>query len=739
MYDIEGSLDKQILEVMNNKPAVVLTEPTDARIIEAACYLPRFVRPVFLASEEAVKETIVRELGHVDPTRIEFALSESAFVDPEQRTDLLEEFARACTELPQAIRRSDNFDETLKLVRDPARFGIMAVRQGHADIVVGGITHEPRDYFRPMTRLLAKQDVLCEAGVIVLPDSHPSDIFPHNILVVGDVGSNANMNPEVLANIAVGTCAVARDLFPDSVLPTINGAMVSYSNKGSDEGPSPELVRQASALVPEVLADRIKRGNRYKSINIEGEVKISVAISRRSAHLYRKGQEHGFVGGTNVLIVPNLDTGNLLFHLYATRYPDAKKFSVMFGIRFQGVDLPMDSTAEDAVLGVKACVLRLHRFKHWSRTPKDTFFPRHRILAINPGSTSTKIAVYEGDLELFTQEIQHSEKDLEPFEGKRIVEQYGMRKETVLATLSNHGIAVGDLDAVSGRGGVLQPIPHGTYKVNDRMRDDLLAGTGSDHASNLGALIARELVGKSKKPAFIVDPVVVDEAPTRVKVTGMKAIRRRVISHALNQISTARRYAEEHETFYEYLNLIVCHMGGGITIGAHAKGRYIDVNNGLDGEGPFSPQRSGSEPTGQLIRLCFSGQYTLDELLKLNKGRGGLIDLLGTADFREVERRVQDKDPEACEVYEAMIYQIAKNITGLLPAFDGDKVDQVLLTGGLARSEMVVADITAGVRALGCGVTAYPGENEMRALVKGALRVLNGKENAREYNPQNVS
>ena len=739
MYDIEGSLDKQILEVMNNKPAVVFTEPTDARIIEAACYLPRFIRPVFLAPEEAVKETIARELGHVDSTRIEFALSESTFIDPEQRTDLLEEFARACTELPQAIRRSDDFDQALKLIRDPARFGIMAVRQGHADIVVGGITHEPREYFRPMTRLLAKQEVLCEAGVIVLPDSHPSDIFPHNILVVGDVGSNANMNPEVLANVAVGTCAVARDIFPDSVLPTINGAMVSYSNKGSDEGPSPELVRQASALVPEVLKERIKLGRRYTSINIEGEVKISVAISRRSAHLYRKGQEHGFVGGTNVLIVPNLDTGNLLFHLYATRYPDAKKFSVMFGIRFQGVDLPMDSTAEDAVLGVKACVLRLHRFKHWSRTPKDTFFPRHRILAINPGSTSTRIAVYEGDLERFTQEIQHSERDLEPFEGKRIVEQYGMRKKTVLAALGDHGIAVGDLDAVSGRGGVLKPIPHGTYKVNDRMRTDLLEGTGSDHASNLGALIARELVTDSGKPAFIVDPVVVDETPARVKVTGMKALRRQVISHALNQISTARRYAEENETFYEYLNLIVCHMGGGITIGAHAKGRYIDVNNGLDGEGPFSPQRSGSEPTGQLIRLCFSGKYTLEELLKLNKGRGGLIDLLGTSDFREVERRVIEKDPEACEVYEAMIYQICKNISALLPAFDGDPVDRVLLTGGLARSEMVVADITAGLKALGCGVTAYPGENEMRALIKGALRVLNGKEEARTYDPSPTS
>ncbi len=739
MYDIEGSLDKQILAVMKNKPAVVFTEPTDPRIIEAACYLPRFVRPIFLSSEKAVKDVIGRELGHVDRTRIEFALSESAFVDPEERTDLVEEFARACIELPQGVRRCSEMDEAIQLVREPARFGIMAVRQGHADIVVGGITHEPRDYFRPMTRLLAKQEVVCEAGVIVLPDGHPGDIFPHNILVVGDVGSNASMNPEVLANVAVGTCAVARDLFPDDVLPTINGAMVSYSNKGSDEGPSPELVRQASALVPEVLAERIKLGRRYSSINIEGEVKISVAISRRSAHLYRKGQERSFVGGTNVLIVPNLDTGNLLFHLYATRYPDAKKFSVMFGIRFQGVDLPMDSTAEDAVLGVKACVLRLHRFKHWSRTPKDTFFPRHRILAINPGSTSTKIAVYEGELERFTQEIQHSAAELEPYEGQRIVEQYGLRKDIILAALANHGISVEDLDAVSGRGGVLQPIPHGTYQVNDRMRDDLLGGTGSDHASNLGALIARELVADSDRPAFIVDPVVVDEAPTRVKITGMKDLRRRVISHALNQISTARRYAEENETFYEYLNLIVCHMGGGITVGAHAKGRYIDVNNGLDGEGPFSPQRSGSEPTGQLIRLCFSGKYTLEELLKLNKGRGGLLDLLGTADFREVERRIKDEDPEACEVYEAMVYQICKSITALLPAFDGESVDRILLTGGLARSEMMVADITAGVRALGCGVSAYPGENEMRALVKGALRVLDGKEEVGDYDPQPAS
>jgi len=265
------------------------------------------------------------------------------------------------------------------------------------------------------------------------------------------------------------------------------------------------------------------------------------------------------------------------------------------------------------------------------------------------------------------------------------------------------------------------------------MCDDLLAAIGGDHASNLGALIARELIGESGKPAFIVDPVVVDEVPERVKITGLRELRRKVISHALNQIATARRYAEENETFYEDINVIVAHMGGGITIGAHHKGRYIDVNNGLNGEGPFTPQRSGSLPTGQLIDLCFSGRYTQSQLRQLNKGRGGLIDLLGTADFREVERRVQAGDAEATTVVEAMTYQIAKSIAALVPAFDGQPVDRILLTGGLARSQLLVEGIERAVTALGCGVTVYPGENEMMALVKGALRVLQGKEEARIY------
>jgi butyrate kinase len=736
MFDINQALDQQILSVMKNRPTVLLTEATDPRIVEAACHLCRFARIVFLASEEEVRAVVERDLQHIDPTRIAFTFSESTFVDVPQQKDLLDEFAEECMCLPDNVRRAETLEQAREMMKEPARFGVMAVRRGLGDVVVGGMTHEPREYFRPMLRLLQVNKVMCQTGIFILPPEHPDDIFPHNIVVFGDVGVNAEMTPETLARCAVGTCAVARDIIPESVLPVINGAITSYSHKGSDEGPSADLVRDATRMVPEILAERVKLGERYASINIEGEVKISCAISRRSAMYYHHDQSDNFTGRTNVIIAPNLDMGNLLFHLYSARYPSAQKFPIIFGIRFKGVDLPMDCTAEDAMLSIKANLLRMHKFGHWDRTPRDTFFPRKRILAINPGSTSTKISVYEGDLESFSEELQHSAAELEPYENQGIIAQYAFRKDVILKALKAHDLEIDDLDAISGRGGLVHPIPHGTYRVNKAMIEDLEKSVGGEHASNLGALIANELVGDKDIDTFIVDPVVVDEADPKIKITGFKEIKRQVISHALNQISTARRYAEENETFYDHINVIVCHMGGGITIGAHHHGRYIDVNNGLNGEGPFSPQRSGTIPTGQLIDLCFSGKYTLDELKKLNKGRGGLIDLLGTADLMEVEDRMAAGDEEAILVFEAMAYQIAKHITALLPAFNGESVDRILLTGGMARSEPLVTRITDAVKAMSCGVSVYPGENEMYALAKGAQRVLNNKEVVREYAPR---
>ena len=733
MFDIEGTFDQQIQGFTRIRPTVVFPEALDPRVIEAVCHLTRFVRPVFLAPKRQVREVIARDLGRLDPDRVEFFLSESTFVDIPARTDLIEEFAKAQFEFCQEVGSPVPQDVARSMVMQPARFGIWAVRLDHADTVVGGATHAPKDYFRPMIRLLAKQQIRCEAGVFVLPDDPAPDVFPHNIVVFGDVGVNATMTPEVLAHVAVGTCVVARDLIPAEVLPEIHGVIVSYSNRGSDEGPSPELVRQATALIPAVLAERVDKGERYATIRIRGEVKVSVALSQRSAMYYDGNREVKWGGSPNVIICPNLEMGNLLYHLYAARFPDAKKFPAMFGLRFRGVDLPMDCTPEDIRLAVKASVLRMYRFGEWGRTPRDTFFRRHRVLALNPGSTSTKIGVFEGAEERFTVELQHTAEELLPFEGKSITEQYAFRKEIITKALADHGLSLADLDAVAARGGILHPIPHGTLAVSDDMVSDLRAARYGEHASNLGALIGRELTAGLGTPAFIVDPVVVDEAPDRVRVSGMKAVRRRVISHALNQIATARRYAEERETFYEKVNVIVCHMGGGVSVGAHKRGRYIDVNNALDGEGPFSPQRSGGMPTGQLIELCFSGRYTKHELKLLNKGRGGLIDLLGTADLREVERRIEAGDQEAARVFEAMVYQIAKEIASLVPAFDGEPVDRVLLTGGMARSQRLVGELTGLVAALGCGVSVYAGENELSALVKGALRVLDGKEKARQY------
>ncbi len=737
MFDIHGALDRQIKQIMKTRPVVLFIEPEDSRVLEAAFSLPQLARLVFLASREQVAETISRDLPHVDPVRVEFLLSESAFCPITTRLDLVEEFAQALMAMPPERRLAQDIDGARRVAATPAGFGILAVYKGHADIVVGGARHEPRDYFRPLVKVMAVDAVPCEVGVIVLPDSHPDNIYPHNIVVVGDVGVNGTVTPEILASYAVGSCAVARDLIPEDVLPQINGAMVSYSNRGGDEGPSPELVRQAASLVPRVLEKRIARGERYRSISIVSEVKISVALSARSSQLYRRGGRREDFHGTNVIITPNLDTGNLLFHLFSTRYPDAKKFGNVFGIRFRGVDLPMDVQPEDAALAVMAAVLRLHRFGEWKRTPKDTFYPRPRILAINPGSTSTKLAVFEGEEEVISQELQHDAKELEPFEGQRIVSQFAFRKDAIEAFLAANGLSMQDIDAVSARGGLVRPIPHGTYAVNDLMRQDLLDGTGSDHASNLGALIAAELVKGTDKAAFITDPVVVDEMEERAKITGVKELPRKSISHALNQIATAHRYAREQGTFYEYVNVIVCHMGGGVSVGAHRKGRYVDVNNALDGEGPFSPQRSGSLPVGQLIRLCFSGKYTMEELLKLNKGRGGLIDLLGTADFRLVEQKVVEGDHEFSLVFDAMCYQLAKWICSMIPSFNGEKIDRVLLTGGMARSKLLVERIEGYLGPQCCGITVYPGENEMMALCQGALRVLAGREPVREYTNAN--
>lgn len=355
---------------------------------------------------------------------------------------------------------------------------------------------------------------------------------------------------------------------------------------------------------------------------------------------------------------------------------------------------------------------------------------KRAILTINPGSTSTKIAVFHSNDVVFLKNIKHSAADLASFDN--IIDQFQFRKDVILEELCDARIDIRKLQAIVGRGGLVKPIPSGVYEVNDRLKEDLRIGVQGQHASNLGGLIAadiaREIPGAK---AYIADPVVVDEMQPIAKFTGLPDFSRRSIFHALNQKAIGRMHALAIGKKYEELNLIIVHLGGGISVGAHKKGRVIDVNQALDGEGPFSPERTGTLPAGDLVRMAFSGKYTQDEILKMITGRGGFVAYLGTNNAYEVEQRVNAGDEFAGKVQDAMCYQVCKEVGAMSVVLEG-KVDAILVTGGIAYSKAFV-DCIKKMTGFIAPVGVYPGEDEMRALALNGLMVLEGEIEPQVY------
>ncbi|RXT13813.1 butyrate kinase [Ammoniphilus sp. CFH 90114] len=352
-----------------------------------------------------------------------------------------------------------------------------------------------------------------------------------------------------------------------------------------------------------------------------------------------------------------------------------------------------------------------------------------RLLVINPGSTSTKIGIYDNEKCIIEETLRHDAETLDPF--PRIMDQYSFRKQAILDALSEKGMNIMKLNGVVGRGGVLHPVPGGTYRINPSMLEDLKSAKYGEHASNLGALIAFEIADSLHIPGFIVDPVVVDEMDDIARLSGHPHFQRKSIFHALNQKAVAREVANDLGKRYEELQAIVAHLGGGISIGAHRRGRVVDVNNALAGEGPFSPERAGTLPVSDIVKVCYSGKYTMDEVMRWLVGQGGLVGYLGTNDARVVEARIASGDPKATRVYKAMAYQISKEIGALATVLQGH-VDVVILTGGLAYSRHLMQWIESQVRWI-APVTIVPGENELQALAQGGLRVLREEEQALEY------
>lgn len=353
-----------------------------------------------------------------------------------------------------------------------------------------------------------------------------------------------------------------------------------------------------------------------------------------------------------------------------------------------------------------------------------------KILAINPGSTSTKIAVFRNNKNIFLKNIKHSADDLAKF--KTIADQFSFRKEIILAELKQAGIDVNKISAAVGRGGLLKPIESGVYEVNEQMKADLRNSIMGEHASNLGALIADDIARSlPSAKAYIADPVVVDEMEDVARISGHPRFKRISIFHALNQKAIARLHAKSIDKKYEELNLVVAHLGGGISVGAHRQGRVIDVNNALDGDGPFSPERAGTVPAGQLAKLCFSGEVTFDEVKKMLTGKGGLVAHAGTNDAYEIELKARAGDAKAKLLQDAMAYNIGKAIGAMAVVLKG-KVDAIILTGGIAHNPDLVDYIKDMVGFI-APVAVYPGEDEMHALAMNGLMVLKGEVMPKEY------
>jgi butyrate kinase len=352
------------------------------------------------------------------------------------------------------------------------------------------------------------------------------------------------------------------------------------------------------------------------------------------------------------------------------------------------------------------------------------------ILVINPGSTSTKIAVYQNYTPIFLKNIRHQYEELKRF--KHVSDQYEFRKEFVIRELQHAEIELNCIGIIIGRGGLVKPIESGIYEVNEAMCRDLIKSELGEHASNLGGLIAYDIAKTIPGiKAIIADPVVVDELQDVARVAGHPIFKRYSIFHALNQKAIARNYAQSHDQKYNELNLIVVHLGGGISVGAHYKGKVIDVNNALDGEGPLSPERSGTVPAGQLANLCYSGNYDLDAIKKMIVGEGGFVAYLGTNDGYQIELNAREGDKTAILIQNALSYQVGKSIGEMATVLKGD-VDAILLTGGMANNTMVTDYIKTMVKFI-APVIVYPGEDEMKAMADNALRVLRGDVIPKKY------
>ncbi len=687
MIDLDTLLDEQLNQILSGpdalKPVIVFPEANDPRIISAASGLLNHARVVLLGDLQEIRSLCDYKSAELFCPRDRF-FSMVQVVDPAQ-SDLKEELAQALSKVSQGRKWEMTPGQAADKIQNPVFFGAMLVRQGYADACLGGVANSSKDFLAPCLRLIKSSGTAFEMGLFCLPDQE-NQLWENNVVMFADVALNLMPNPEQLADIAVQACKTLRDIFPSSALSGVNGALLSYSTKGSGQGPSVENIRAAEPLVKEKLAALKVLDPAYEDISITGELQISVAVSRDAARvkLKNKLEEFGGAGRANVLIVPSLDEGNMLFHLFNTQYPDAKSSLVMGGMEGQVLDYSRGSSTVQVIRGAK--LLLLTRIKGTIPLVRTSpVFPCPRILTLNPGDMSTQVGVFDGEVTVLEIETEHGPFQTEA--GSSLVIQAQKRLEQVTQVLKAKEIGLSSLSMVLAQGGMLPSAKAGIYTISQSMLITLDSCPVSEHPSNLGAFMAWQISGQGKIPAFAGDCPTIDELNFQHRITGVKEGQKTPVWHALSQRHAVGMYGDKTGARIKDLNLIVAHLGSGISIGSHARGRCIHAGNAI---------------------------YP------------------GIQDICKIQDCTKD-DPEVARGLDALATGISSQILARLSDFYPDPADQIIVTGSLCLSQVFLDRVLAKLSLAGPGTTVFAGSFELQALRDAGIRLYKEIEAPMEW------
>ena len=734
MIDLDALLDEQLNGLLSRpgavKPVIVFPEANDPRVISAASALVNQARVVLLGQIEEIRALCDYKSAELLCPRDKF-FNKVLVVNPAE-SDLAPELAQALADASKGRKWELTPEEAAKKILNPVFFGGMLVRSGYADAVLGGVANSSKDFLAPCLRLIRSNGTAFEMGLFCLPDQDPA-LWENNVVMFADVALNLKPSAEQLSDIAVGACKTLRDVFPASVLSEVNGAMISYSTKGSGQGPTVSTIREAEPLAVEKLAALKKTDPVYESISITSELQISVALSREAAEVKLKERIEEFqaAGKANVLIVPGLDEGNMLYHLFNTQYPDAHSSLIMGGMDGQVLDYSRGSNVVQVVRGAKLLLLtRVKADKPLVKT--SPLFPSPRILTLNPGSISTHIAVFHGEVTVLNTVIEHA--DSQSGDGVDPCSGASERLKDVRQVLEKNQIASDSFAMIMSRGGMLPDARAGVYEITPEVLVSLKNRAIEDHPANYGPFMARQLSCQGKIPAFMVDCPSINELTDEYRLTGVKGIEKTPIWHALSQRQAVRMYADMANEREQDLNLIVAHLGSGISVGSHQKGRCINVENAIF-DGPMGPSRVGTLPAEAIIELCYAG-LEKNAIKKIISAGGGLSSYFGTHDMRQIQQMLQT-DPEVEKVVAALAAGIAAQILSRLSDFSPDPCDQIILTGRLCLASVLLDKILEKLTVVCDKITVFPGSFEAEALRDAAMRVYKGIETVHRLAPTN--